>query len=39
MAAEVQMYGCRGSNVWLQRFRGMNEIVFWTISGESNDVK
>ena len=37
--SKLQMYGCRGSNVQLQRFRGRNESMFWTISGESNDVK
>ena len=37
--SKPQMYGYKGSNVWLQRFRGRNEIVFWTKSGESKDVK
>ena len=27
------------SNVWLQRFRGRNDIVFRTISEDKNDMK
>ena len=38
-ARELGIENFKASNGWLQRFRGRNDIVFRTISGESNDVR